>query len=138
MPDDNSDDLIYEISEMLAEDKRRAEQVRIPQLIQAGLIRPPMTLEADYTPDKDNPAGETHQLEATIQRDGSLRVKDGVYQSVSMAASMAIQPFLTKPQSNQKPQVNGWVFWSFRDPNTGRLWELNELRYEYGRKAARK
>ena len=134
MPDDDFDDLMERMVEGPKARKQRSQQVRIPDLIHAGLITPPMDLEADYTPHENNPTGKTFPLTATIQRDGSLKVGDGVCNSVSEAASMAQQPYHTKPQSNEKLNVNGWVFWSFRDPNTGELRKIDELRAEIARR----
>jgi hypothetical protein len=70
-------------------------------------------------------------VSAIIQRDGNVRVKDRVYGSVSMAAAMAQQPFHTKPGGLIKHEINGWVFWSFRDPQTDRLHKLDDLRQRY-------
>jgi len=138
MPDDHSDDWLEELIAESEAHKWQKQQVRLPHLIHAGLITPPMDLEADYTPEENNPTRKSFRLKATIRRDGSLKVNDRVYGSVSMAASMAQQPFHTKPQSQQKPEVNGWEFWSFRDPNTGVLRKIDALRDEYVTKTAKK
>jgi len=110
---------------------KRKRQVQPIDLIHAGIIRPPLDLQAEYTPEENNPSGKTFPLSATSQRDGTLRVKDRVYRSVSMAASMAQQPFHTKPHGHSKHEINGWVFWSFRDPQTARLHKLDDLRVRY-------
>ncbi len=50
---------------------------------------------------------------------------------------MAQQPLHTKPQSYEKHKVNGWEFWSFRDPKTGNLRKIDEMRSEYVTRTAK-
>jgi hypothetical protein len=119
------------IRDLLKPHLKRKYQVRLMDLIHAGIIRPPLDIEADYTPEENNPSGKSFHVSAIIQRDGNVRVKDRVYGSVSMAAAMAQQPFHTKPGGLIKHEINGWVFWSFRDPQTDRLHKLDDLRQRY-------
>jgi hypothetical protein len=133
---------LIELLEMSDDEYRRWEKeeqaVRLPDLINAGLIVPPMNLEAEYTPEENNPTGKIYQLKATVQRDGTLKVGDRIYRSVSMAASMAQQPFHATPQGHEKHDVNGWHFWMFRDPRTGTLRKIDVLRDDYLTKMRKK
>jgi len=124
-------DKVDEREDRITRHVKRKRQVQPIDLIHAGMISPPLDIEAEYTPEENNPSGKTFHLSATIQRDGSVRVRDRVYRSVSMAASMAQQPFHTKPHGHSKHEINGWLFWSFRDPQTGRLQRLDDLRVRY-------
>ncbi len=135
----DEDDLLEELTKLCEEmsaRKTREQQVGILDLIRAGLIAPPLPLEADYTPQENNPSRTTYRLHAVIQRDGSLKVGDGLYTSVSMAASMAQQRFHAKPQGFEKHEVNGWEFWTFKDPDSGLERKIAELRADYIRREA--
>lgn len=137
---DDTDDIFSDLLEACKEvgrTKKAAQQVRIFELIREGLIIPPVELWADYTPDENNPARKTYRLRATILRDGALKVDDRIYRSLSMAASMAQQRIGAKPQVSEKNQVNGWEFWSFRDPGTGSERKIADVRQEYIRKTGK-
>ncbi len=62
MPDkelDDFDDWWAEFSRESQALQRRRQQVGLSDLIYSGLITPPMDLEADYTPDENNPTRNT-------------------------------------------------------------------------------
>ena len=59
-------------------------------------------------------------------------VWDGTpYDSLSTAAGMARKSVIGAPEGRAYPQTNGWAFWQFQDPETGRLCYIDELRQQY-------
>jgi len=67
-------------------------------------------------------------LKAIIQGDGTVTLNGEAYDSLSMAGSMArksADPLILSPQTN------GWTFWKFQDPETGKLLEIDVLRQKY-------
>ena len=120
-----------EFDELLAAsvaEARCSKGIRLAHLIDAGLIDPPLCLEADYTPESGT---KTFHLTATIRNDGRVVVNDVPYRSLSMAASMAQQRFHAKPQGHEKHEINGWEFWRFRDTATRTLQPIDLLRRRY-------
>ena len=101
--------------------------VELTDLITAGLIMPPLQVEKDY---------KRVHLEATIVQSGQV-VWDGTpYDSPSTAAGMARKSVIGAPEGRAYPQTNGWVFWQFQDPETGRLCFIDELRQQYQKQRA--
>jgi hypothetical protein len=96
--------------------------VELTDLIAAGLIVPPLQVEKHY---------KGVRLEATIVQSGQV-VWDGTsYDSPSTAAGMARKSVIGAPEGRAYPQTNGWAFWQFQDPETGRLFYIDELRQRY-------
>ncbi len=96
--------------------------VQVIDLIQANLIEPPLKLEKEY---------KGKHLEAEIQRDGNIVFDGETYKSLSLAASFARKFIIGAPEGRRYPQTNGWTFWKCRDPQTGRLEEIDVLRQKY-------
>lgn len=92
--------------------------VEVADLIAAGLIRPPLRLARTY---------KGVELAATIEQDGRVRFGDGIYDSLSIAAGMARKSVIGAPEGRQYPQTNGWTFWQYRDPETGRSRVIDDL-----------
>ena len=96
--------------------------VELTELIVAGLIVPPLQVEKHY---------KGVRLEATIKQSGQV-VWDGTsYDSLSTAAGMARKSVIGATEGRAYPQTNGWAFWQYQDPETGRLCYIDELRQQY-------
>jgi hypothetical protein len=93
--------------------KQEAGTVTLADVIQAGVIVPPLKLFRKY---KGQP------LEATLLPDGKVGFRGVQYDSCSNAASAARQTVVGKPMS-----TNGWDFWQYRDEAGKRLC-LNDAR----------
>ena len=96
--------------------------VKVTDLIQADLFKPPIELERRYK--------KTH-LKASIQSDGRVIFDGEPYDSLSFAAGMARKSVIGAPPGRKYPQTNGWSFWQYHDPNTGRLEEIDTLRQRF-------
>jgi hypothetical protein len=96
--------------------------VQVIDLIRAHLIEPPLKLEKEY---------KGRHLEAEIQPDGTIVFDGETYRSLSLAAAFARKSIIGAPEGRNYPQTNGWVFWKYRDTETGRLEEIDSLRQRY-------
>lgn len=102
-------------------------ETKLSDLIRAGLCRTPFQLEKEY---------KGVHLKAIIQGDGTVTVNNEVYDSLSTAGGMARKAVMgaqwrpTFP-GQTAPQTNGWTFWKFQDPETGKLLEVDVLRQKY-------
>jgi hypothetical protein len=96
--------------------------VEVADLIAAGLIRPPLRLECTY---------KGVELAATIEHDGKVRFADDTYDSLSAAAGMARRSVVGAPEGREYPPTNGWTFWRYRDPETGRSRVIDDLRQQH-------
>lgn len=95
--------------------------VELHDLIEAGIVQPPLTLEKTY---------KGVHLEAVIDVDGRVRFGEGSYDSLSTAGGMARKSVIGAPPGRPYPQTNGWSFWLCRD-SSGELCSIDELRQEY-------
>src|SRR5215216_387035 len=96
--------------------------VQVVDLIQANLIDPPLKLEKEY---------KGRHLEAEIQQDGTIVFDGETYRSLSLAAAFARKTVIGAPAGRKYPQTNGWVFWKYRDSETGSLEEIDVIRQRY-------
>ncbi len=96
--------------------------VSVIDLIQANLIEPPLKLEKEY---------KGRHLEAEVQQDGTIVFDGEAYRSLSLAASYARKSIIGVPEGRKYPQTNGWVFWKYHDPGTGKRDEIDVLRQRY-------
>jgi RAMA domain-containing protein len=96
--------------------------VQVIDLIRANLIEPPLKLEKQY---------KGRHLEAEIQPDGTIVFDGETYRSLSLAAAFARKSIIGAPEGRKYPQTNGWVFWKYRDRETGTLEEIDLLRQRY-------
>ena len=101
---------------------QRTKEASAIRLIEAGIIHPPLDLEREY---------KGVHLKAAIQEDGTVVVDGKPYDSLSTAAGMARKSVIGAPPGRPYPQTNGWTFWRFRDPQTGKLLEIDDLRQKY-------
>jgi hypothetical protein len=99
-----------------------AFETKLTDLIKAGLCQTPLQLEREY---------RGVHLRAVIQNDGAVGVSGESYDSLSTAGGMARKSVIGSPAGKPYPQTNGWTFWKFRDPETGRLIEIDALRQKY-------
>ena len=96
--------------------------VQVSDLIRTNLLEPPLKLEKAY---------KGAHLEAEIQPDGTIVFEGETYKSLSSAAAFARKSIIGAPPGRKYPQTNGWVFWKYRDRETGRLEEMDVLRQRY-------
>jgi len=101
---------------------RRTTRVQVSDLIEAGLIIPPLELERRY---------KGVHLTATIQQDGRIVLDGRPYNSLSAAGGFARNSVIGAPRERPYHQTNGWTFWGYRDPETGSLKEIDVLRQRY-------
>lgn len=95
--------------------------VSVLDLIQAGLLRPPVSLECHY---------KGRDLHAEIQPDGSVLFEGKKYHSLSTAAGMARATIIGHKPGRNFPQTNGWTFWKCRG-SSGSLVEVDSARQEF-------
>lgn len=96
--------------------------VQLQDLIDAGLVRPPLALEKTY---------KGVRLEALIAADGRVGFAAESYDSLSMAGGMARKSVVGAPPGRLYPPTNGWTFWLYRDAASGELRLVDELRQQY-------
>ena len=85
------------------------------ELIEAGVIKPPLEIERCY---------KGQQFTARIDADGLVTFQGRTYNSLSVAGAMARAAAL-KRSSYQA--TNGWIFWRLRD-EAGKLVAMDTLR----------
>ena len=93
----------------------------IKDLIEAGLIHPPLELEKTY---------RGNRLTARIERDGTASFGGKNYEAISAAAGEARKTIVGTPPGKKYPATNGWTFWQFKDSD-GQLREIDFLRQRY-------
>jgi Restriction Enzyme Adenine Methylase Associated/Type I restriction enzyme R protein N terminus (HSDR_N) len=96
--------------------------VKLSDLIEARVIQTPLHLEREY---------KGVHLKAVIQNDGTVTFNGETYDSLSMAGGMARKFVIGAPPGQLYPQTNGWIFWKFQGPETGKLLEIDVLRQKY-------
>jgi hypothetical protein len=96
--------------------------VTLLDLINAGMLKPPLTLSVRY---------KGRQLEADLLADGAIGVQGKRYESCSKAGGAAV----SLVTGRQKTSVDGWKFWHYRD-ESGELVPLDKARQEYLRRKA--
>ncbi len=99
--------------------------VTVKQLVEGGLIDPPLALTKTY---------KGRELSARIEADGRVACLGETYDSVSLAAGMARRSVIGAPSGHKYPPTNGWSFWRFRDSD-GQLRKLTVLRERLIQKA---
>lgn len=111
-----------EAGRKIRETKPAASEAALANLLAAGLVRTPLDLERNYKGVK---------LTATIQADGRVHFGGKSYDSLSTAAGMARKTVIDAPPGRPYPQTNGWTFWTFRDPKTGAMRDMDSLRQQF-------
>jgi len=87
----------------------------LKELIDAGIIKPPLELERTY---------QGQRFTARVEDDGSVFFDGQRYASLSVAGAMARAQAL---KSSSYKATNGWIFWHFRDER-GKLVSIDVLR----------
>ena len=100
----------------------RSYAVQLADLIEAGLLQPPLALEKNYK-------GVT--LEAVVEAGGRVRFAGESYSSLSTAGGMARKTLVGAPEGRDYPQTDGWTFWQYLDPQSGQLLPVDSLRQQY-------
>jgi len=96
--------------------------ISLATLIKAGMIKPPVEIEHTY---------KGVHLKAVIEPDGTVSFGGTPYGSLSIAGAMARKSVLGPYGKRPYPQTNGWTFWRYRDPATGQLRPVDDLRRQY-------
>ncbi len=99
-------------------DRTPWRHVTMKDLIESGVIVPPLQIETAY---------KGHQLTACVEADGTVTWNGASYDSLSTAAGMARKSIVGAPPGREYPQTNGWTFWRFRDSD-GSLVLVDALR----------
>lgn len=97
-------------------------RVKMADLVAAGLIQPPLVLETTY---------KKVRLEAIVDTSGAVVFAGQPYDTPSLAGGAARGSVVGSPLGGPYPATNGWRFWQFRDPGSGELREVDELRQRY-------
>ena len=99
---------------------RPADHVTLSNLIEAGIVRPPLNLEVTY---------KKVRLTATVQIDGTVLFEGKTYTSLSVAGGVA-RTSVKGPPADGRPsyQTNGWTFWRYRNDTTGNIEPIDILR----------
>jgi hypothetical protein len=105
---------------------RTQPDVTLQQLINAGLIEPPLTLERTYL---------GHRVTARVEADGQVSCLGQRYGTLSAAGGVARASVPGAPTGRPFPQTNGWTFWRYRDAD-GILKPIDELRERYRHRIA--
>lgn len=100
---------------------KEVSSVSLQQLIEKGLIEPPLEVQRLY---------KGHEMSGRIEADGRVTFAGEAYNSVSVAAAMARKTVIGAQPGRKYPQTNGWTFWRFRDRD-GAYRELSVLRERY-------
>jgi hypothetical protein len=98
--------------------KRESFNISVKDLIDGGLICPPMKLEQTYL---------GQRFQARIEIDGRITFRGVSYNSLSTAAGVARKTVIGTLPRYRFPQTNGWTWWFCKDKNNHRVM-LNELR----------
>lgn len=113
------------IHDRKSENKRspKSYNVELIDLIQAGLIRAPLEIEATHRKQRHT---------ATIQDDGNIFFNKERYSSLSLAGGYARNISSGPPSDGRKfYQTNGWTFWKYRNRETGKLEVIDKIRQKY-------
>lgn len=101
--------------------------IHVQDLIDAGLLQPPLALERAY---------KGVRLEATLEADGRVSFDGQCYDSLSTAAGMARKSVIGPPPGRAYPQTNGWTFWCCTDGADGTPMPIDDVRQAYLRRSA--
>jgi hypothetical protein len=96
-------------------------RVTLRDLIEAGIVEPPLTLEKQY---------HGVDVQATVLADGKIQYGGKGHDSPS-AAGAAAKRKVRNLRGDKGPATLGWDFWSCRDPETGELVKLDVLRQRF-------
>ena len=102
----------------------RKKRISLKDLIDADILKPPLELEQTYL---------GKHFTAKVNDDGTVIYNGEAYSSLSIAGGMA-KAFVKGPRPvGKKPyySTNGWTFWKYNDPETGKLEKLDRLRNVY-------
>ncbi len=95
---------------------RKVVGVSLKELIDAGLLSPPLKLSVRY---------RGKHVESELLPDGTVRFEGKTHKSCSLAAAFARGSI-----TGRRMNINGWVFWHYRDQH-GELVPLDAARQEY-------
>ena len=90
----------------------RSGRTKISDLLSAGVIEAPTYIEVTF---------KSQRFTATIEADGLIHFDGETYSSPSHAGGM-VRNKVNWPPPDERPywSTNGWTFWRFTDPDTGR------------------
>ena len=88
-------------------------RVTVRSLIEAGVIKLPLEIEATL---------KGQRFVASVSIEGLIHMDEESYKSPSQAAGAACNKVKGPPPNGKKYwNRNGWTFWKYRDPQTGKL-----------------
>ena len=103
--------------------------VALQDLIDAGFISPPVEIVGLYM---------GHDFRAVVLADGRVRFQGRIYAAqrrgqtpLSRLAGLAMNEVQRPPRGREIRAADGWLFWRFKDSETGRFRQLAELRDMY-------
>ena len=99
--------------------------VSLADLIQAGLLAPPVRIETKY---------KGVRLQARIGNEGKVEFRGETFDSLSMAAGAARATVIGLREDGRYPHTNGWTFWRMPGPD-GKTAPVDVLRQRYLRQA---
>ena len=101
----------------------KSYDVELLDLIKAGLIRTPLEIEATHRKQRHT---------ASVQDDGTIVFNKDRYASLSLAGGYARNISSGPPTDGRKfYQTNGWIFWKYRDRETGKLEVIDKIRQKF-------
>lgn len=100
--------------------------VSLMDLIEAGLLHPPVNLERQYKGKK---------VIARIERDGRVTCCGETYDSLSLAGAYARHSVGIVRKDGRPPATNGWTFWKLREAN-GKWVEVDIVRQRFRKPGA--
>ena len=100
------------------------KQIRLENLIDAGIIKPEFRIHVSF---------RGRNFFADVDGDGFVLLEGRRHTSLSMAGGI-VRAMVSGPPQDGKPyrRVNGWDFWSYTD-DEGKSHKMDELRQRYRR-----
>ena len=104
----------------------KAGDVSLVDLIEAGILTPPVALERMY---------KGQFLKARINADGTVQFGKDSFNSPSMAGGMAKASVIGFKPDGNPPATNGWSFWRYKGVD-GKAVALDVARQQFGTEGA--
>jgi hypothetical protein len=97
----------------------RSGRTKISDLLSAGVIQAPTYIEVTF---------KSQKFTATIEADGLIHFDGETYSSPSHAGGM-VRNKVNGPPPDGRPYwaTNGWTFWRYTDPESGRSEVMSQL-----------
>lgn len=73
-------------------------------------------------------SSEYRQFPAILKSDGRIHFKNGDVYRYPVPAARAVRRIVEKRSDPIPEKTGGWLYWHFKDNQTGRWWQIEELR----------